>query len=65
MSDLPPIPEESFDGEKISVELKEIKCTHEPLLVDAQTLRCTKCSAGWFGPNITRLYEAMKHGQSN
>jgi len=59
---LPPLPNDVYDGEKYSVKVKEIKCQHEPILIDSVTLKCSKCGNGWFGPNVSRLYEAMRRG---
>jgi len=55
---LPPLPDDSFDGEKCSVEIKKEKCAQIPELVDNTHIRCKRCGAGWSGPQIERLYEA-------
>lgn len=57
---LPPLTDEVFDGEKISVEVKTEKCKHDVVLIDPTHLKCKKCGAGWEGPQIGRLYEAFK-----
>jgi hypothetical protein len=56
---LPPLPNEVFDGEKFSVELKENKCPHKDIKLIDNVIRC-KCGAAWSGPQIGRLYEALK-----
>lgn len=56
---LPPLPDEAFDGEKYSAEIKAKPCKHRVILVDGE-IKCKKCGAGWRGPHIERLYEAFK-----
>lgn len=56
---LPPLPDDVFDGEKYSVEIKTEKCKHEPMLVSGHEIRCKKCGVGWSGPGIDRLYNVM------
>lgn len=55
MSNLPPIPEEAFDGEKYKTELKNIKCDHSYCFMRNSELRCT-CGSSWSGPDIFSLY---------
>ena len=57
---LPPIPEESFDGEKESVDIKSTKCTHKNVEVFQGNKLLCKCGAGWEGHNIYTLYKLLK-----
>lgn len=60
MSKLPPIAEESFDGEKKKTELEFRKCQHKLKLISSTEVKCIKCGAGWQGPNAQLLYQASK-----
>lgn len=57
---LPELSNEIFDGEKYSVEVKDTKCNHELILIDPTHVKCAKCTVGWEGPQIGRLYEAYR-----
>lgn len=64
---LPPLPDEAFDGEKYSVEVKTSKCNHDVTLKDNKII-CKQCGAIWQGPQLARLYEAFtrqKTGQKS
>jgi len=54
------LPDEVFDGEKFSVEVKTEKCKHKIVLIDPTHIQCKKCRVGWEGPQVIRLYEAYK-----
>lgn len=59
-SKLPPISNETFDGDKQTVELKSNKCTHKRAnLISPEELRCP-CGAGWQGSQVSRLYFAFQ-----
>lgn len=60
MSKLPPIAEESFDGEKKKTELEFRKCQHKLKLISSTEVKCIKCGAGWQGQNAQLLYQASK-----
>jgi len=64
VSNLPPIPNEAFDGEKYSTEIKTEKCKHEVEMLNNTYLRCKLCGAGWQGPQIGRLYEEFNNNKS-
>lgn len=56
---LPPIPEESFDGEKYKAELVENRCPHKDVkIISGSELRC-KCGAGWHGQGVVTLYNLL------
>ena len=57
---LPPIQEESFDGEKEKTEVKFNKCRHKFKLISSTQIECEKCRCGFTGPNVHLLYEASK-----
>jgi len=59
---LPPIADETFDGEKQSVKLDFPKCKHNMEYVKSNEIRCTKCGVGYTdtAENIKRLYELLK-----
>ena len=59
---LPPLPDEVFDGEKQSVELKDIKCKHAFNYVSPTEIRCIKCGVGYTGTSkeINDLYNLFK-----
>jgi len=53
---LPPI--EEFDGDKQSVELKDVRCKHAFNYVNPAEIRCVKCGMGYTGTSreIDELY---------
>lgn len=57
---LPPLPEEAFDGEKITTEIKHTPCTHKDVEYRDNTVTCKKCHAGWQGHDVYRLFEMLK-----
>lgn len=57
---LPPISEESFDGEKESTEIVFTKCNHELYAISGNEIRCKKCGAGWQGQGVTSLLQTSK-----
>lgn len=57
-SDLPPLPEEAFDGEHQSAALTNTRCSHSSVKIQDGVLVCT-CGAGWSGPNILELYRLL------
>ena len=57
---LPPLPDEAFDGEKYSVELKNKKCDHKDVTLNGNVIFCKACGAEWSGPNIGALWQAFK-----
>lgn len=59
-SNLPPIPEESFDGEHQSMTMpKELpRCRHKNIQFKNGELRCT-CGVGYQGANIHELYKEL------
>lgn len=59
MADLPPLPNEAFDGEKYNTEIKTEKCKHDVELINNTHIRCKKCGVGWSGPQIGRLYAEL------
>lgn len=46
---LPPIPDECFDGDKQSVELKFEKCKHAMNFVSPTEIKCIKCGVAYGG----------------
>lgn len=60
MSNLPPIPEDVFDGEHQSTVIpkEQPRCSHKKVYFDNGTLRCP-CGAGWQGSNLHELYKAL------
>ena len=60
-SKLPPLPPESFDGEKEQHELVEnLKCVHDMYYVTASDIQCRKCGVGYTGANIDLLFDLLK-----
>ena len=57
-SKLPPIPQESFDGDKQSSEIKFNKCDHKKVKFENGVLRCP-CGVGYAGPNLYELYKLL------
>lgn len=55
---LPPIPEESFDGDKQKTEVHFTRCKHEKVSFVNGELRCP-CGSAWSGPDIHKLYTAL------
>lgn len=56
---LPPIADETFDGDKQSVELVENRCEHKETRVTSSTeLKC-KCGAVWTGGSIVDLHNLL------
>jgi len=58
---LPPLPDEAFDGEKETVEIKHTTCEHKDVELKDNTLTCKKCHAGWQGHDVATLYEILKN----
>lgn len=60
MSDLPPLPEESFDGEKETQELVDMKCSHKNVTLseNKREVRC-ECNASWGGFGVHELYKEL------
>lgn len=58
MSKLPPLPDEAFDGERYTTELKPTRCPHKNVKYVHGELRCS-CGAAWSGPNLASLYAAF------
>lgn len=56
---LPPIKDESFDGEKESTEIKFVKHDHELYAVSANEVRC-KCGVGYIGQGVTQLLKTIQ-----
>ncbi len=59
---LPPIKDETFDGERESVTLHDpIVCSNTDVkyVRERQELQC-KCGAGWQGENLDSLYKLLK-----
>lgn len=46
---LPPLPNEVFDGDKQTTELKMDKCNHKMKFISPTDIRCTKCGVGFTG----------------
>lgn len=59
-SKLPPIPDDSFDGERQSVVLEFPKCRHELVLIRPQEVKCKKCNCGWLGEGVEKLLQTEK-----
>lgn len=57
---LPPLPDEAFDGERETTELKFTPCTHQLELVSATVARCTRCPAQWQGYGIQELVKVSQ-----
>lgn len=55
---LPPIQDESFDGEKQKTELKFVRCSHKKISFVNGELRCP-CGNSWIGPNLHELYKFL------
>lgn len=60
-SNLPPIPDESFDGEKQKTEVRFERCKHEKSTIINGELRCP-CGAAWSGPGLHALYTSFHKG---
>ncbi len=58
---LPPLPEESFDGEKERTEIIDNRCEHRDTIVLGGELHCTHCTASWSGSNIHDLKNLLKN----
>lgn len=52
------IPEESFDGDHQSTELKFERCLHKKVSFVNGELRCP-CGNCWSGPNLQELYKLL------
>lgn len=64
MNKLPPIPEETFDGEKYSIELKTTKCSHKQMkLINPREIRCS-CGIGYTGMNVQELLKLFTEQSS-
>ena len=57
---LPPIAEETFDGDKESTEINFVKCNHKLELISGTEAKCIKCSAGYLGHNVIELVKASQ-----
>jgi hypothetical protein len=57
-SKLPPIVEESFDGEKQTKEVKFERCNHAKVSFVNGELRCP-CGDAWTGPDLHKLYTLL------
>ena len=57
---LPPLPDEAFDGERETTELKFTPCIHKLELLSATVARCTRCPAQWHGYGIQELVKASQ-----
>ena len=55
---LPPISDESFDGEHQSTTVVFNKCTHSKVYFQDGVLKCP-CGAGWQGPGLNELYKLL------
>jgi len=53
-SPLDPLPNETFDGEKYSVELKPSEHKHKYIKISPSEIRCN-CGSGFNGSNIDTL----------
>lgn len=60
---LPPLPDNVFDGEKYSTEVKQEACKHN-LILDGEKLSCKKCRVGWSGRGVERLYQSWKDNEN-
>lgn len=60
-SNLPPLPEEVFDGEKQKYDIPKVlpRCKHDKVEFKNGELRCP-CGSAWSGPNLQELYKALK-----
>lgn len=58
---LPPLPDEVFDGEKDSKELKFTHCQHKMKYISANEIICEKCGVGYndTAENIKRLFDLL------
>lgn len=60
---LPPMPDESFDGEKHKSEVGlKARCNHKDSVtyVGNSRIQCGRCGNGWEGPNIGELLGMFK-----
>lgn len=55
---LDPLPNEVYDGEKYSVELKPLNHKHKFTKVSSTEIRCG-CGAGYSGSNIDTLLKLL------
>jgi hypothetical protein len=66
MKQLPPLPKESYDGEKYEAPIHKDRsltksCLHKAVtLIDSHHLKC-ECGAGWTGFGVHELYKAFKN----
>ena len=58
-SKLPPLPDESYDGDKQSTNVEFKRCTHSKVEFKNAELRCP-CGASWVGTNLHDLYTHFK-----
>lgn len=56
--ELPPIPDEWFDGDKQSITIDLKACQHELYAVSSTEARCKRCTACWNGAGIAELVRA-------
>ena len=56
---LPPLPDEVFDGEKHTIELKPLKNDHSGVYFKDGELR-SPSGAAWTGPNLDILFDLLK-----
>ena len=55
---LPPIQDESFDGDKQKTEVKFDRCPHKKVSFMNGELRCS-CGVAWTGSNLHELYKLL------
>lgn len=62
MSDtkLPPIENESFDGDKQKTDIKFDHCIHKDVKFVNGEIRCM-CGNAWGGPGLHELYKLLKN----
>jgi hypothetical protein len=56
---LPPIADDTFDGDKQKTEIKFERCPHKEVAFNNGELRCI-CGNSWAGPNLHELYKLLK-----
>lgn len=57
---LPPIDDESFDGDKQKTTLVENRCEHrDTKVISGSELRCS-CGAVWIGESIVNLHNLLQ-----
>lgn len=44
---LPPLPNEAFDGDKQQVKIENVKCNHKFNYITPREIRCIKCGLGY------------------